>query len=323
MSAGAKARTAGPCERASEATSRDARSGAVHPAAPQGGSAASRLLRVQRAAGNRATAALIQGGTQPTRTLQRAVELRPPGRGEASAFDRVDQFVARINEQSDRVRYSLNGRRLEYRDIPPDEVILNPWGVRSPFFDQKMKEYIDRAEIVPMRLITNEGLVGGNRLLIDSLELAYVDLDDMHASSDLSFQLNLIHFLEERFAVRNYERRIGTSMAADFPRAHRLGVQAEAELLRSVIGDQTIEFVFEENQAGGRVVFGFRSRAERYRVFHVFRPGRRGVEGGDVFVRTRDGRRLTIDELIDERRAAAAAAAPAPAPAAAPAPAGP
>ena len=118
-------------------------------------------------------------------------------------------------------------------------------------FDRRMRAFIDRAETVPMRLITNEGLVDGQRLLIDSLQLAYVDLD-MLASSDLSFRLNLLHFLEERFRVRRYSQRIGTDMTRDFPRAHRAGIE-------------------------------------------------RGVQGGDLFVQTRDRRRLTIEELIAER----------------------
>jgi hypothetical protein len=267
------------------------------PAARPPGSRAERVLRLQRSAGNRATRAM----------LQRVVELRPPGRGEASAFDRRQELVDRINRQTPGVWYELDGRRLKYEVFAP--------GLEENF-DRKMIEFIDAAEVVPLRLITNEGLVDGQRLLIDSLQLAYVDLDDMLASSDLSFQLNLIHFIEERLRVRNYERRIGTDMSRDFPRAHRAGIDAETEHLRSVVGDPTIEFVFEEDQGNGRIVFGFRSRAERYRIFHVFRPGGRGVQGGDVFARTRDGRRLTIEELIAERAAAAPPPAPAPAPAA-------
>jgi hypothetical protein len=249
------------------------------------------LLRLQRAAGNRATG----------RILQRIVEMRPPGRGEASAFGRRQELIDRMNAQSSAIQYRLDDRVLRYDVV--DEAALTD-------FDRKMREFIDREETVPMRLITNEGLVDGQRLLIDSLQLAYVDLDDMLASSDLSFRLNLLHFLEERFRVRRYSQRIGTDMTRDFPRAHRAGIEAEVAHLRSVVGDDSIEFVYEEAQSGGRIVFGFRSRAERYHIFHVFRPGGRGVQGGDLFVQTRDRRRLTIEELIAERGVAAAAAVP-------------
>ena len=73
-----------------------------------------------------------------------------------------------------------------------------------------MRGFIDRAEVIPLRLITSAGRVGGAPLLVDSFNLAYLDLDDELASDNLSFQLNLIHLLTERASARNYARRIGT-----------------------------------------------------------------------------------------------------------------
>jgi hypothetical protein len=233
--------------------------------------------------------------------IQREVQVRPPGRGEASAFDRRQELIDRLNGQSPAIQYRLDGRVLRYNVV--DEAALTN-------FDRQMRGFIDRAEVVPMRLITSAGFVGGGPLLVDSLELAYVDLDDLLGSDDLSFQLNLIHVLTERFGVRNYERRIGTNMP-EFDRVHRAGLEAEAEHLRSVIGDPTIRFNYEETRPNGTDVFAFRSD-EGYRVFHVFRRGAAAERSGDMFVLTRDRRRLTIDQLIAER-AAAAPAAPAPA----------
>ncbi len=246
---------------------------------------------LQRAAGNRAA----------TRVLSRAVEMRAPGRGEASAFERRDEFVARINGQTPGVLYELDaGNRLTYTVLDPAQVVN---------FDTKMMQFIDDTNLAPMRLITNNGLVGGQRLLIDSFDLAYVDLDDMLACSDLSFQLNLIHFLEERLAITDYASKIGTSIRG-FDRAHRAGLTAETEHLRSVVGDPTIEFVFEEDQGNGRVVFGYRSRPNHYRIFHIFTRRKGGVQGGDVFV-LKDGerRQITIEEFLEERRVTAEAAA--------------
>ena len=235
--------------------------------------------------------------------LQRAVELRPPGRGEASAFNRVGQLIDRINEQSDRVRYFLRGNRIEYQDVAADEIILNPFGVRSPNFDHQMKGYIDRREVVPMRLITSSGRVGGGPLLVDSLQEAYVDLDDLLGRDDLSFQMNLIHILTERFGVNDYERRIGTNMP-EFNRVHRQGLEDEAAHLQSVIGDPTIRFVYEETRPNGTLVFSFRSD-EGYRVFHVFRGAGRAERTGEIFVQMPDGQRLTIQGLRAARRAIA------------------
>lgn len=235
-------------------------------------------------------------------SVQRVVEVRPPGRGEASAFGRRQELIDRLNAQSPAIQYWLDGRVLRYN-------VVNEGALTN--FDRQMRGFIDRAEVAPLRLITRAGLVDGQRVTIDDFDRGYVDLDDMLASSDISFQMNLIHFLTERFSVRNYERRIGTHFSnPEFNRAHQAGIEAEAEYLRNVIGDATIRFVYEETRPNGTMVFGFRSD-EGYRVFHVFRRGGQAERGGEVFVQTRDGRRLTIDQLRAER----AAAAPAPVPA--------
>lgn len=270
---------------------------------------AAAILALQRSAGNRATSAM----------LQREVQFRPPGRGEATAYDRREEFVQRLNRQSPGLVYWL--REPDDRHAILRYEIWDAAAINN--FDREMMGFIDRAEVVPMRLITRHGLVDGDALLIDSLQLAYVDVDDMMGSDDLSFEMNLIHFLTERFRVRNYERRIGTDMSRDFPRAHAAGNQAEAEHLRSVIGDPTLRFNHEREE-NGRTIFVFRSRSPfRYEVVHVFGRSRQGLSTGTVFA-LRGNRRLTIPELIAER---AAAAAPAPAGAgagaAAPAPAGP
>lgn len=241
-------------------------------------------------------------------SIQRVLEVRPPGRGEASAYGRRQELIDRLNTLSTAIQYGLDGNVIRY--TVSDEAALT-------HFDRQMRGFIDRAEVVPMRLITRAGLVDGLPLWVDSLQEGY--LDDTLASDDLSFQMNLIHLLTERFAVRNYERRIGTPMGTDFRRAHRTGLDAEAEHLRTVLGDPTIRFLYEETRPNGTDVFAFRSD-EGYRVFHVFRGRQetRATRGGEVFVRTRDGRRLTIEEFLAERASAAPATAPASAPATAP-----
>ena len=282
-------------ERAPEATvAQEAAPAARGPAfaasaGPAGIAARARFL--QRAAGNRATG----------QVLARAVEMRAPGRGEASAFERRGEFLDRINRQTPGVLYGLDdGNRLTYQVLAPG-MIEN--------FDRKMMQFIDDTNLAPMRLITNEGRVdNGQRLLIDSFNLAYVDVDDMLACSDLSFQMNLIHFLEERLAIPDYARKIGTNFGG-FDRAHHAGIVAETEHLRSVLGDDTIQFVFEEDQGNGRVVFGFRSRPNRYRVFHIFTRRRGGVQGGDVFVkRDADRNMISVEQFLEERGAAETAA---------------
>ena len=234
--------------------------------------------------------------------VQREVQVRPPGRGEASAFDQRQALIDRMNGLSTGMEYRLDGRVIRYNVI--DETALTP-------FDRQMQGFIDRAEVVPMRLITGAGYVQGaggafQPLSLDSFVLGYVDLDDLLASDDLGFQARLIHVLTERFATRDYERRIGTAFTmAEFNPAHRAAHEAEAELFRDVIGDPTIRFLYAEARPNGTWVVAFRSD-EGYRIFRVVRGAGREVQGAEVWVRARDGRRLTVDQLRAERAAAAA-----------------
>ena len=144
--------------------------------------------------------------------------------------------------------------------------------------------------------------------MVDSLVLAYVDLDDLLGSDDLSFRMNMLHILTERFGVKNYRKRVGTPMS-EFSRVHRAGNKAEAEHLRHVIGDPTIKFVYEETRPNGTNVFGFKS-AEGYRIFHVFRRSSKKKRSGKLFVITKKKKRLTVDQFIAERAASKTPATP-------------
>jgi len=242
-------------------------------------------------------------------SIQRVVEVRPPGRGEASAFDRRQELIDRLNAQSAAILYRLDGRALRYNVA--DEADLT-------HFDSQMRGFIDRDEVVPMRLITSAGRVQNAAgtwvtLVADNFINAYVDLDDMLAADDLSFQSILIHFLTERFSVPNYERRIGTNIGPQFPRAHRAGHDAQAEHFQHIFNDPSIYFNYEEPKASGNYHIAFRSRDERYRVYIIFRRTGRPVVDSEVSVRTTDRRWLTVEDFLAERAAAENVEAPAPA----------
>jgi len=241
------------------------------------------------------------------RHVQSKVEIREVGRGEASAFARRQELLDRMNRLSTGMQYALTGPEITY-------TVLDPSHLTS--FDQQMRGFIDRTETVPLRLVTAAGLVqqGTPRfqaLNIDSFDLGYLDVDDMRASDDNSFQLNLLHLLRERFAVSRYDHRIGTFTAADgpeFQRAHAAGIETETQLLRDKVGDPSIRFVFEEDRSDNLMVFGYRSK-EGYSIFHVLRSTGGGVMAGHVFVQTKDKRRLSLDDFIAERNRATTAGA--------------
>jgi hypothetical protein len=208
--------------------------------------------------------------------------------------------VDRLNRQSAAIQYNLVGQQLAYQ-------IINAATLTN--FDRQMRRFIDAGQNIRLRLITR----AGQPLLIDDVERGYVDLDDLLRSDNLSFQMNMIHFITERLQIPGYTRRIGTPMP-EFNAAHRRGLRAETEHLRNVIGDPTIQFVSEPTRPGDPLVFVFRSTAERYRIFHRF-PRGGGLQPGTVTVRTADGRTITVDQLMVERAAGHGAAAPAPVPA--------
>jgi hypothetical protein len=241
------------------------------------------------------------------------LEVRPPGPGERSAFDRRQELIDRLNAVSTGIRYRLEDRTIRYELL--DEAALT-------HFDREMRRFADAAEVIPMRLINRTGLIAGEPLAFDSFIEAYVDLDDLLASSDLGMQMILLHFLTERAQVRDYARLIGVpDLGKFFKKAHRAGLEAQAALLRAVLGDATIEYRFDEPQPGGSYLYGFHS-AEGYWVFQRNRNvGAFGTRGATVFVKLKSGTVLTVPEMQIRRAAAASpATAPASAPASAPAP---
>jgi hypothetical protein len=165
------------------------------------------------------------------------------------------------------------------------------------YFDRKMQRLIDLAEVIPMHLINRTGLIGGQPLAFDSFKEAYVDLDDLLASSGLGFQLIMLHFLTERAQVRDYARLIGTdTLPLLYPKAHRAGLEAQAALLKAVLADDKIKYRYVEMQPNGNYVYGF--HASGYWVFQVNRnAGATGTRGSSVFVQLPDKTRLTVPEI--------------------------
>ena len=235
-----------------------------------------------------------QDGRAPS--IQRKLELRPPGKGEASAFPRAQELIDRLNTVSPAIQYKLVGRLIEYE--VKDEAALT-------FFDKKMKDFIDRAPLIPMRLITSKGYLGGRPLFADDFTTGYVDLDDLMADDIYSFQSDLLHFLTERFQVKDYERLIGTDFTAKFDKAHKAGKDAEAEQLQFLFNDPSVVFVYEDKNAKGTWVNAFKSKDHGYWVFQVVKKSEREVAGGEMWVKKKDGSRVSMDDFRKERAAAA------------------
>lgn len=262
---------------------------------------------------------VLQQGHGAGQTLRRVIELRPPGRGEASAFARAGELVDRLNSLTRALHYTLDGRVLRCEVL--DESRLNE-------FDRQMQALIGLEAVLPMRLITSAGRTEDNPgsgfqpVVHDTWTRAYVDLDDLLASDALGFKTQMVHILTERAETRNYAARIGSSTftLAEYERAHGRAYQAETRVLRDEIGDSTITYRYSEENPPGtwRVVFGSR---EGYRIVKVFRHFQRERVAAETYALDKKGKRMTIEELIAWRRQnQAGAAGPSPAPAPAPPP---
>lgn len=247
------------------------------------------ILHLQRTIGNRAVQKLGAA------TIQRQVEMRDVGRGEQSGFARLPELIARLNGMSQGLTFSMNGSQLAYA--------LRTNGTLSNF-DQQMMGFIDQDANIPLRLTNRNGLLGNRidgyntQVDVDAWISAYVDMDDLLASNDLGLQSVLVHFLRERGATRNYERRIGTETFTmpEFNRVHALGIEAEAQLLRDYFGDPTIRIVNDSPSTTIRRVFrNSRRDLIRRRVAHG-RGADRGVDAMSIDVWTQGRETLTAEE---------------------------
>jgi Domain of unknown function (DUF4157) len=248
-----------------------------------------------------------QAGGHSERTappaIQRVLEVRPPGPHDASAFDRRDELIDRLNTQSPAIQYFLDGQVIEYTVI--DESTLTE-------FDRRMQGFIDQTATLPMRLTTGKDRVrsGGGfvRLTGDSFGAGNVDLDDLLADDDSSFRSDLVHFLTERASVRGYATRMGRNLTErEYQRGHRLGKEAEAAVLRDVFHDPSIQFNYDETRPNNTWLNNFVSHDHHYQVFQVVAHTDRDIAGGEMFVRLPDGTRVTMEDFKTQRDAAVGA----------------
>jgi hypothetical protein len=232
---------------------------------------------------------------QQTGTIQRTLEMRDVGRGEASGFARLPELLDRLNGISQGLTFAMSGQALTYQ--------VREGGTLN-HFDRQMMAFIDQPAVIPLRLTNRHGLLGDrghgfhNRVDVDAWTSGYVDIDDLLSSDDLGLQSVLVHFIRERSATSNYARRIGGSnfTRPEFNRVHALGIEAEAELLRDYFNDPTIRIVNDSPSPTIRRVFrNSRGDLIRRRV-RIGRGDERGVDAMSIDVRTRDGRTHTAEE---------------------------
>jgi hypothetical protein len=238
--------------------------------------------------------------------IDRKVELRDVGRGEASGFARVPELITRLNQVSPSLIFRQEGRELRYEQMP---------GLTPNSFDTQMMALIDQEAVLPMRLTNRHGLLGDrtdgfhDAVDGDAFTSGYVDIDDLLAGDDLGFQMLLVHFLTERAATKDYARRIGTDFSQrEFDRGHGLGIEAEAQILRDFFGDQSIRIVADSPSPTIRRVFR-NSRGDRIRRrIRLGRGEESGINASSVDVVTGGNIVMTPEDylaLLERERTAA------------------
>jgi hypothetical protein len=80
---------------------------------------------------------------------------------------------------------------------------------------------------------------------------------------------------------------------AEFHRGHRLGKEAEAAVLQDFFHDPSIRFNYEQTRPSNTWLNNFVSHDHLYQVFQVMAHTDRDIAGGEMFVRTADGSRVS------------------------------
>jgi hypothetical protein len=246
------------------------------------------LLSLQRQAGNRAA-----------RRLARRVEVRGVPWEPESGISRLPELLARMNAISPSLTFSMDGDTLRY------EQRVDPKPPNS--FDLQMMDLIDRDDLLPVRLVNRQALIGdavnGYHLSVDgdAFQSGYVDIDDLLAGDDLGFQMLLLHFLTERAVTRNYAHRVGTNFPeVEFRHGHAMGIEAEAQILREFFGDPTIVIWEDSPSPTVRRVFFSRRRHDKFRRrITLGRGADQGVNASSVDVVTHQGQVLTPDAYLE------------------------
>jgi hypothetical protein len=256
------------------------------------------LTHVLQQTGESSPSTAERGPSRAAPGIQRTIEMRPPGRGEASAFERREELINRLNAQSLAIEYKLDGRVLKY-EVKDKTKLKN--------FDRQMLKFIDAPQLLPMRLVTSAGRLvyagGSSPVIVDAFASGYVDLDDLLATDNLAFQSMMVHFLAERSHVTNYDRRIGTASLrtkAVFKPAHEAGHEAQAEHFRDIFSDPDIKYVYNEAKPHGAYHIVFHSAAKGNWIFLILHRIRNEVTNSEVKIR-KGGKWLSVEDFLAQR----------------------
>lgn len=172
------------------------------------------------------THTLQQGSASAaTRSLQRKLKLT--GTDDATR----QAFLKKMNEDSSVVFELEKDGTVKLKD---------PKAVGKDEYAKGMISAINDAQTVILNLITKSDTVFG-----DEFATGDVDAVDMTAMSSPIFRSHLLHFVVERFAIKDYEKNKASTTVADFKKAHGAGHEAQERFLKESFPKKTIKYIGE------------------------------------------------------------------------------
>jgi hypothetical protein len=118
--------------------------------------------------------------------------------------------------------------------------LKNPKGKVVGQFAKQMVNAINNGQKVNLRLVNSS-----NKVMIDQFVTGKVDMGDMLKGGNAAFKDNVLHFVNERFAVADYEKNKATTSQADFSAAHTAGLNSEVKYLQELYPKATIAYTGE------------------------------------------------------------------------------
>lgn len=118
--------------------------------------------------------------------------------------------------------------------------LKNPKSKGREEYSRKLILAVKDPQTVKLRLIKKDKVV-----FIDSFASGEVDYNDAFKLSQTMFKLFLLHYIVERFDIKDYEKDKATASAADFTKAHGKGLKSQTKYLKQLFPGKKIKFKSE------------------------------------------------------------------------------
>ena len=149
------------------------------------------------------------------------------------------KFVTKMSEDSP-VTFELDAGVVKRKDATAKA---------TDEYSKQITAAIDDAQSVALALVKQDDTIFG-----DSFASGQVDYDDMMGMSSVLFRSNVMHFVVERFSIKDYETNKATASREDFLKAHKKGQEAQEKQLKELYPKKTIKYIGQGYDESSKVV---------------------------------------------------------------------